>query len=100
GLPERVACLARMQLPRDHHVAGRVADPHRTPIDDGADASVPYEPVAHVDVAVVPNRLALPRRRRKRTLPFRSHRRVAVAAGPPVADLPVALAQGNAAAGR
>ena len=87
-----------MQLPRDHHVARRVADAHGPPVDHAADASVPDDPVPHVEVAVVPYRRTVPGRGRKRPLPDGTHSRIAVEPPQPVAERLVALCKGNAAA--
>ena len=92
--------LARMELPRDHHVAGGVADAHGFPVDHRADTPVPHEPVPSVEVAVVPDGRALPRRRRERAFPPVHHRGIAVEPSEPEPDLLVALGQRDAPAPR
>ena len=57
------------------------------------------QPVANIEVAVVPDRRALPRRRRERTLPLCRHGGVAVEPRQPVTDILVSLGQRDAAAG-
>jgi hypothetical protein len=89
-----------VQLPCDHQVARRVTDAHGTPVDHTADAPIPDEPVACIEVAVVPDGRPVPGRRRERTFPLGRHHRVAVEPRQPVTDLPVAIGQRNAASRR
>ena len=58
-----------MQLPGDHDVARRVSDAHRLPVDHASDPPVTNQPVAGVEVAVVPDRRTFPRRGRKCPVP-------------------------------
>ena len=62
---ERLAGLGGEELPRDHHVAGGIADAKAAPVDDAAQPSVRDEHVARVEVAVHPDRRPLPDRRRR-----------------------------------
>src|SRR5262245_44767626 len=59
-LAEGVSCFGGMELPRNHHIAGRVTDTHARPVDHRADAPFANEPVARIKIAVVPNGRAIP----------------------------------------
>src|SRR5262249_56737943 len=87
-----------MQLPCDHDVARGIPDPHRAPVDHAADATVPNEPVAHVQVAVVPHGGTLPWWCGEGPLPPHRDLRVAVVPRDPVAELRIAIGQRDAPA--
>src|SRR5262249_21485341 len=97
---ERVARRGRMELPRHHDVARRVADAHRSPVDHAADAAVPDEPVTHVEVAVVPDGCFVPGWCSQCAFPFGGDAGIAVEHREPRSDLRIAFGQADAAAGR
>ena len=71
---EAVAARAREERPRDDDVARGVADARRAEVEHGGQPPVAHEQVADRDVAVQPDRVAVPRRCSSRR-PTRAGRR-------------------------
>src|SRR5262249_9943209 len=72
---------------------------HRGPVDESADPPAANEPVAYVEVAVVPGRRSVPGRCGERTLPLHLYAWIAIEALEPEAELPVALRERDATPG-
>ena len=72
-------------------IARRITDAHPAPVDHTADAPVPDEPVALIEIAVVPNGRAVPWPYSEGTFPLGRHSGLTVEPREPVPDLPVAL---------
>src|SRR5581483_12164483 len=79
---------------------GRIAHAHLPPIDHAADPPVADEPVARVEVAVMPDGRTVPGRAGESALPLDVHSRISLKAVEPLRHLRAALGERDAAPGR